>query len=225
MPDHSPSTDERASLTQPSQSSSPLECTSHLGFSLVPVGQDNARLRVQFPHPLLRSTCLVSPMAVGTSGLLEDQGGIFLGRPHLPMVWGAPPQRFRRRHCRPALGQQQDSIPPLPLPGSRCQNHLPTQILDPLCHCSTNRVLGASDCVAVLHSRLSDPRQIPPPMASGILYHFLHAAAVMSQFSLLVVSVDLPLGSLDFDGWIAEMEFGEREFIWRWFIRPVVLSH
>ena len=35
MPDHSPSTDERASLTQPSQSSSPLECTSHLGFSLV----------------------------------------------------------------------------------------------------------------------------------------------------------------------------------------------
>ena len=36
MPDHSPSTDESASLAQPSQSSSPLECTSHLGFSLVP---------------------------------------------------------------------------------------------------------------------------------------------------------------------------------------------
>ena len=36
MPDHSPSTDERASLAQPSQSSSPLECTSHRGFSLVP---------------------------------------------------------------------------------------------------------------------------------------------------------------------------------------------
>ena len=35
MLDHSPSTDERASLAQPSQSSSPLECTSHLGFSLV----------------------------------------------------------------------------------------------------------------------------------------------------------------------------------------------
>ena len=35
MTDHSPSTDERASLAQPSQSSSPLECTSHLGFSLV----------------------------------------------------------------------------------------------------------------------------------------------------------------------------------------------
>ena len=35
MPDHSPSTDERASLAQPSQSSSPLECTSHLGYSLV----------------------------------------------------------------------------------------------------------------------------------------------------------------------------------------------
>ena len=35
MPDHSPSTDERASLAQPSQSSSSLECTSHLGFSLV----------------------------------------------------------------------------------------------------------------------------------------------------------------------------------------------
>ena len=62
-------------------------------------------------------------------------------------------------------------------------------------------------------------------MASGILSHFLRAAAVMSQFSLLVVSVDLPLGSLDFDRWIAEMEFREREFIWRWFIRPVVLSH
>ena len=34
VPDHSPSTDERASLAQPSQFSSPLECTSHLGFSL-----------------------------------------------------------------------------------------------------------------------------------------------------------------------------------------------
>ena len=34
VPDHSPSTEERASLAQPSQSSSPLECTSHLGFSL-----------------------------------------------------------------------------------------------------------------------------------------------------------------------------------------------
>ena len=34
MPDHSPSTDERASLAQPSQSSSSLECTSHLDFSL-----------------------------------------------------------------------------------------------------------------------------------------------------------------------------------------------
>ena len=33
MPDHSPSTDERASLTQPSQSSSPLECTSHLTWT------------------------------------------------------------------------------------------------------------------------------------------------------------------------------------------------
>ena len=35
VPDHSPSTDERASLAQPNQFSSPLECTSHLGFSLV----------------------------------------------------------------------------------------------------------------------------------------------------------------------------------------------
>ena len=35
MPDHSPSTDERASLAQLSQSSLPLECTSHLGFGLV----------------------------------------------------------------------------------------------------------------------------------------------------------------------------------------------
>ena len=34
MPDHSPSTDERASLAQLSQSSLPLECTSHLGFGL-----------------------------------------------------------------------------------------------------------------------------------------------------------------------------------------------
>ena len=34
MSDHSPSTDERASLAQPSQSSSTLECTSHLGSSL-----------------------------------------------------------------------------------------------------------------------------------------------------------------------------------------------
>ena len=35
MPDHPTSTHERASLVQPSQSSSPLECTSHLGFGLV----------------------------------------------------------------------------------------------------------------------------------------------------------------------------------------------
>ena len=34
MPSHPPSTDERASLAQPSQSSSSPECTSHLGFSL-----------------------------------------------------------------------------------------------------------------------------------------------------------------------------------------------
>ena len=34
VPDHSPNTDERASLAQPTQSSSPLECTSYLGFSL-----------------------------------------------------------------------------------------------------------------------------------------------------------------------------------------------
>ena len=38
MPDHSPSTDERASLAQLSQSSLPLECTSHLGFGLGSVG-------------------------------------------------------------------------------------------------------------------------------------------------------------------------------------------
>ena len=37
MPSHPPSTDARASLAQPSQYSSPLECTSHLGFSLVAV--------------------------------------------------------------------------------------------------------------------------------------------------------------------------------------------
>ena len=65
----------------------------------------------------------------------------------------------------------------------------------------------------------------PPPMAPGILSHFLRGAAVKSQFSLLVVYVDLLLGSLDFGRWIAEVEFGEREFIWRWFICPVVLSH
>ena len=86
-------------------------------------------------------------------------------------------------------------------------------------------VLGASDCVAAWHPRFSDPRQIPPPMASGILSHFLRGAAVKSQFSLLVVYVDLLLGSLDFGRWIAEVEFREREFIWRWFICPVVLSH
>ncbi len=40
VPDHSPSTDERASLAQPSQSSSPLECTSHLGFSLVTIPEE-----------------------------------------------------------------------------------------------------------------------------------------------------------------------------------------
>ena len=34
MPDHSPNTDERASRAQPSQYSSPLECTFHLGLSL-----------------------------------------------------------------------------------------------------------------------------------------------------------------------------------------------
>ena len=45
MPDHLPSTDERASLAQPSQSSSPLECTSHLGFSL---GLDTERQRLAF---------------------------------------------------------------------------------------------------------------------------------------------------------------------------------
>ena len=32
--------------------------------------------------------------------------------------------------CRPALGQQQHDVPPLPLPGRRCQNHTPPQLLD-----------------------------------------------------------------------------------------------
>ena len=50
MPDHSPSTDERASLAQPSQSSSSLECTSHLGFSLVVSHLWNSNFRQATPR-------------------------------------------------------------------------------------------------------------------------------------------------------------------------------
>ena len=38
--------------------------------------------------------------------------------------------RRRRRRCRQALGQQQDGVPPFPLPGCGSQNHTPPQVLD-----------------------------------------------------------------------------------------------
>ena len=42
--------------------------------------------------------------------------------------WCAGPlQRLRRRRCRPALGQQPDGVPPLPLPGHGHQDHPPAQ--------------------------------------------------------------------------------------------------
>ena len=48
---------------------------------------------------------------------------------HRPMV-GVPFQCLRRRRCRPALGQQQDGVPPLPFPGRRSQNYPPAEVLD-----------------------------------------------------------------------------------------------
>ena len=60
MPDHSPSTDERASLAQPSQSSSPLECTSHLGFSLVPFPLEYALYQIPV-SPARRSRASWNP--------------------------------------------------------------------------------------------------------------------------------------------------------------------
>ena len=46
-------------------------------------------------------------------------------------VW-VPCQSLRRGRCRPALRQQQDGVPPLPLPLPGCgsQNHPPPQVLD-----------------------------------------------------------------------------------------------
>ena len=40
-----------------------------------------------------------------------------------PIVWGS--RSIRRRRCRQALSQQQDGVPPLPLPGCGSQNHPP----------------------------------------------------------------------------------------------------
>ena len=123
------------------------------------------------------------------------------------------------------LGQHRDGIPPLTFPGSRHENHPPTQVLGaclPLFQKPGARRFRLS---SLWYPRFTAPRQTPPPMTSGILSYFLRVAAVVSRFPLLVASVDLPLESPDFGRWIAEVERGEREFIWRWFIRPVVLSH
>ena len=69
----------------------------------------------------------------GTTGLLEYQGsGPSLTKGRRPSSDGVrvPFQRRRRGRCPPALGQQQDGVPPLPLPWRRCQDHPSTQILD-----------------------------------------------------------------------------------------------
>ena len=65
MPDHSASTDERASLAQPSQSSSPLECISHLGFNLVPFPLEYALYRLNMPYTGYLFHLLVIPAQAG----------------------------------------------------------------------------------------------------------------------------------------------------------------
>ena len=70
----------------------------------------------------------------GTTGLLEDPGSAGPSRTagRCPTSDGVrvPLQRRRRRRCPPALRQQQDGLPPLPLPGCGRQNHPPPQVLD-----------------------------------------------------------------------------------------------
>ena len=83
----------------------------------------------------LNSSRCASPTAGGdgTTGLLEYQGsGPSVTEGRRPSSDGVrvPFQRRRRGRCPPALGQQQDGVPPLPLPGRRRQGHPSTQILD-----------------------------------------------------------------------------------------------
>ena len=71
MPDHPPSMDERASLAEPSQSSSPLECTSHLGFSLgEPVG-DVFELRLG--SEVLGDGYVVGVVRIAVQGIKADE--------------------------------------------------------------------------------------------------------------------------------------------------------
>ena len=76
---------------------------------------------------------LHTPVRGEPPGLLENQGcGSALAEGGRPSSNGVrvPFQCFCRRRCRPALGQQQDGVPTLPLPGRGRQNHPPAQILD-----------------------------------------------------------------------------------------------
>ena len=75
----------------------------------------------------------------GTTGLLEYQGsGPSLTEGRRPSSDGVrvPFQRRRRGLCPPALGQQQDGVPPLPLPWRRRKS------LTSICHCSKDRSIS-----------------------------------------------------------------------------------
>ena len=85
MPSHPYLEDERASLAQPSQSSSSLECTSHLGFSLgvwfLDVDQRQPatvryRCTLPFLSRLLRAACT----ACGKHGVARRTSDTVLGR-------------------------------------------------------------------------------------------------------------------------------------------------
>ena len=99
----------------------------------IPVGEFDASHGRQFLHrrPQLRLLRLINGGG-GTPGrLLENQGG----RPALAKGGGPssngvriPSQGLRRTRSCPALGQQSDGVPSLPLPGRRRQNKPPVQI-------------------------------------------------------------------------------------------------
>ena len=97
----------------------------------VPVGRSMPASAGSCCTAALNSSRCASPRAGGTTGLLEYQGsGPSLTEGRRPSSDGVrvPFQRRRRGRCPPALGQQQDGVPPLPW--RRRQDHPSTQILD-----------------------------------------------------------------------------------------------
>ena len=106
-----------------------------------------------------------SPKAGGTAGLLQYQGfrpSFAEGRRSPRDGVGVSLQCLGCRRCFPALGQQPDGVPPLPLLDVGARIILRRRSLIPICHCSRDR--SKSLIPIVNPPQLSKPRNPTGPL-------------------------------------------------------------